>query len=117
MDSLALSRGIKISNLELRGYATYKFAYHSQISFRSYYVAKHAGGTIKLPKGGSVLKWLPVSKALPNIPVEAIRLITKQMLEFPETVWGGSFLISENGERHETLVLEEFYPLFGTKQE
>ncbi len=116
MDSLALSRGIKISNLELRGYATYKFAYHGQVSFRSYYVAKYAGGAIKSPKGISVMKWVPVKKALPNIPVDAIRLITKQVLEFPETVWGGSFLISENGEQHETQVLEEFYPLFSAKR-
>ncbi len=29
------------------------------------------------------------------------------------TVWGGSFLISENGEQHDTLVLDEFYLLFG----
>ena len=115
MDSLALSRGIKISNLELRSYATYKFAYHTQVSFRSYYVAKHAGGTIKQSKGTSIMKWVPVSEALPHIPVEAIRLITKQVLDFPSTVWGGSFLISENGEEHDTSVLEAFYPLFGTK--
>jgi len=116
MDSLALSYGIKISTPQLRAYTTYKFAYHNQVSFRSYYVAKHDGGTVLPSKDGSVMKWLPVEEALSHIPVEAIRLITKQVLEHPLTLWGGSFLISENGELHETLVLEEFYPLFGVKR-
>ncbi|WP_273566882.1 nuclear transport factor 2 family protein [Maribacter halichondriae] len=115
MDSLALSHGIKISKPELRAYTTYKFSYHNQVSFRSYYVAKYVAGSLNPPKDGITLKWLPVEEAVPHIPVEAIRLITKQVLEFPENVWGGSFLISENGEQHDTLVLEDFYPLFGTK--
>lgn len=115
MDSLALSYGLKISKPELRAYTTYKFTYHGQVSFRSYYVAQYVDGNLNAPKEGVVLKWLPVEEALSHIPVEAIRLITKQVLEFPSTVWGGSFLISENGEHHDTLVLEGFYPLFGTK--
>lgn len=116
MDSLALSRGIKISKSELRAYPTYKFAYHGQVSFRSYFVAKYEEGNLIPPKDALAMKWMPVAEALSKIPVEAIRLITKQVLEFPEQVWGGSFLISENGELHETLILEEFYPLFGAKR-
>lgn len=115
MDSLALSYGIKISQPELRAYTTYKFTYHGQASFRSYYVAKHVAGKVIKSKGASVIKWLPVEEALAHIPVEAIRLITKQVLEFPNNVWGGSFLISENEELHETMILEDFYPLFGPK--
>ena len=116
MDSLALSNGIKITQLELRANTTYKFTYHKQVSFRSYYVAKYAGGNLISPKEGAIMKWVPIEVALPNIPVESIRLITKQVLEFPERVWGGSFLISENGEHHDALVLEAFYPLFGAKE-
>jgi hypothetical protein len=113
MDSLALSHGIKISQPELRAYTTYKFSYHKQVSFRSFYVANYEGGTIINPNEESIMKWVPIEKAIPHIPVASIQLITKQVLEFPESVWGGSFLISENGEDHDTLVLEEFYPLFG----
>lgn len=116
MDSLALSLGIKISKLELRAYPTYKFAYHDQVSLRSYFVAKYKEGDLITPKGAKSIKFMPMEEALPKISVEAIKLITKQVVEFPEKVWGGSFLISENGELHETLVLEEFYPLFGIKR-
>lgn len=116
MDSLALSRGIKISKPELRAYPTYKFTYHDQVSFRSYFVAKYVEGNLIRSKDGSAMKWLPVEEALSHIPVEAIKLITKQIVEFPKSVWGGSFLISENGELHDTMILEEFYPLFSTKQ-
>ncbi len=117
MDSLALSLGIKISNLELRAYPTYKFAYHGQVSFRSYFVAKYVEGDLKKSTNAATMKWMPVEEALSKIPVKAIRLITKQVLEFPETVWGGSFLISENGERHETEVIEKFYPIFSRKKQ
>lgn len=115
MDSLALSHGIKISKPELRAYTTYKFTYHEQVSFRSYYVARYVAGDLNKPTEALTMKWLPVAEVLPLIPVESIRLITKQVLEFPKNVWGGSFLISENGELHETQVLEGFYPLFGAK--
>ncbi|MDB4292455.1 nuclear transport factor 2 family protein [Maribacter sp.] len=115
MDSLALSRGIKISKPELRAYTTYKFTYHGQASFRSYFVAKYVSGDLNTPTKALTMKWLPVEEALSHIPVEAIRLITKQVLEFPESLWGGSFLISENEELHDTRVLEEFYPLFANK--
>lgn len=116
MDSLAFSRGIKITKPELKAYPTYKFAYHGQVSFRSYFVAQHLEGDLIIPKDLFAVKWMPIVEALSEIPVEAIRLITKQVLEFPKQMWGGSFLISENGELHETMVLEEFYPLFGEKQ-
>lgn len=115
MDSLALSYGIKISKPELRAYTTYKFTYHNQVSFRSYFVAKHIEGNLISPKAGSIMKWLPVKEVLPHIPVESIRLITKQVLEMPKNVWGGSFLISENGEHHDAMLLEEFYPLYEDK--
>ena len=115
MDSLALSHGIKITQPQLKAYTTYKFSYHEQVSHRSYYVAKYASGTIKPSTDGVVRKWVPIEEVLPNIPVEAIRLTAQQVLKYPETVWGGSFLISENGEQHDTTVLEEFYPLFRSK--
>jgi len=113
MDSLALSLGIKISKPELRAYPTYKFTYHNQVSFRSYFVANYVEGDLITPKGVLAMKWMPVEEALSEIEVEAIRLITKQVLEFPDKLWGGSFLISENEGRHDTTVLEEFYPIFG----
>ena len=40
-----------------------------------------------------------------------IRDMTKQLLYYPEIIWGGTFLLSKNDGRITYKTTEEFYPL------
>ena len=116
LDSLSNEYGIKITSPELRGYFSYKYDYHQYSTLRSYFVAKYAGGKIKIPEGKDDVQWLPMDIALEKNTVTSIKQITKHIIKFPNVVWGGSFLVSRVGDEHPTKMVESFYPLFQSNE-
>ncbi|MDT0607405.1 NUDIX hydrolase [Croceitalea rosinachiae] len=112
MENLAEDYGIKITDLKLHGYFSYKYEYHPFATLRSYFVAQYVSGELKAPNWMDEVKWMPISEAIDNNTVTSIKQITKQIMEYPDTVWGGSFMISRNEEGHPTKQVEKFYPLF-----
>jgi len=112
LDSLANAYGVKISAPKLRGYFSYKYNYHPHSTLRSYYVAKYQSGTIQIPPGTDEVKWVPLPEAIEMNTVTSIKQITAQLLKFPDTVWGGSFMVYRNEKGHPTEQVEAFYPLF-----
>jgi len=111
LDSLAHAYGLKISNLKLHGQFSYKYDYHPYSTLRHYYVAQYVSGQIKTPVGMDQVKWMPVPQAIEMNTVNSIREITQQIIQFPDTIWGGSFLVSHVGDEHPTKMVEAFYPL------
>lgn len=112
LDSLALTYGVEIDDVELRGYFAYKYDYHPYATTRAYYVAKYKGGTPKATAPTEEVKWLPMEEALDISTVTSIRQSTMQILDYPNTVWGGSFMVSRTDTSHPTVIVEPFYPLF-----
>lgn len=112
LDSLAHEYGITISSPKLHGYFSYKYEYHPYSTLRGFYVAKYISGEIKAAGEADEVKWMSIDEAIPLIPVESIKVGTKQILDYPDTLWGASFVIYRKGEHHHARMVEEFYPLF-----
>jgi len=115
LDSLAAEYGIKIDSPKLHGYFSFKYEYHPYATMRSYFVANHVSGDIKNPERYDELEWMPIAEAIDKITVPAIKQITKQIIDYPNTLWGGSLMVSRDGKAHPTVPTEPFYPLFGSK--
>jgi len=115
LESVANAYGVKIKDIELRGLFSYKYDYHPYATLRNYYVAKYVSGKLKVPDNEDDAKWIPIKEAIEKNTVTSIKEITKQIIEFPDTVWGASFMVSRTKGDHPTKMVEPFYPLFSSK--
>ena len=75
-------------------------------------MARFEGGDLLVPPGLDEAKWVKIEEAIKLNTVISIKNITRQIIENPNTVWGGSFLVSHVGDDHPTKMVERFYPLF-----
>lgn len=116
LDSLANMYGIQITSPKLHGYFSYKYDYQPYSTLRGYFVAKYVSGEIRIPEGLHDAQWVPLDIALEKNSVTSIKQITKQIIKFPNIVWGGSFLVSHIGDEHPTKMVEQFYPLFQSNE-
>ncbi len=112
---LAGEYGLEITSPILAGLFTYKFDFKNLVSFRSFYTAKVIGSDAitSVPSPIKKTKWVSREKILSEIGgLQSRKKMLKQILENPETLWGGSFYLYDDkkGVRH-SRVLEEFYPL------
>lgn len=115
LNNLAAEIGISIDSIRLAGVFTYKFQgladHPAAVSFRTHYAARYKGGALASPKDKEY-QWLPVREALEKIGMATLRAETAQIVKFPKTVWGGSFLlVFKNGKLDSSKTLEEIYPL------
>ena len=115
LDSVANAYGVKIKDIQLRGQFSYKYDYHPYATLRNYYVATYVNGELKVPENMDDAKWMPISEAIKKNTVTSIKEITKQIMDFPDAVWGASFMVSRTKGDHPTKMIESFYPLFSNK--
>lgn len=111
LDSLANTFGIQIQSPKLRAYLSYKYEYHPYSTLRAYYMADYANGAVKTPPKMQDAKWMPIAEAIEKTPVQSMKDITTQIMEYPDTLWGGSYEVFRIGEEHQARMVEEFYPL------
>lgn len=119
IDSMALEHGIELSNIELRGQFCFKYDYKPTVTFRNYYVASYKSGEIKVPTNTfeeefEKIEWVDMPEAIERNGNTGIREITRQITNYPDIVWGGSFMVSHTDDDHPTEMVENFYPLFKT---
>lgn len=117
IDSMALEHGIQLSDIELRGQFSFKYDYKPNMTFRNYYVAQYKSGEIKVPKNTledefENIAWVNTPEAIERNNNSGIREITRHILDNPDVVWGGSFMVSHTEDDHPTKMAEHFYPLF-----
>lgn len=112
LNNLSKEVGIKTTAPKLHGYFSYKYEYHPFSTLRAFYVAKYVSGTIRPSGNWDEMRWMPIDEAIAKTPVESIKMVTKQIVDFPDTLWGGSFVAFRKGEHHHTRMVEDFYPLF-----
>lgn len=114
LDSLSSSYGIKITDLKLTGVFTYKYSFVNVVSTRLFYGAKFKSGAIKSSGLNEEVFWLTKKDALAKLgeTVKSLKLMTNQVLTFPNTLWGGAFLLHR--DKQNNLIsrqLEGFYSL------
>jgi len=110
--SLSNKYGVSISKPELKGVFTYKFGFNNSISVRQFYVAKST--TNDLPKNKNVeFHWVPKDEAIEKFSgtVPSLGEMVEQILDYPQVVWGGSFLINRENEKTTSEQTEDFYPI------
>jgi len=117
IDSMAMEHGITLSDIELRGQFCFKYDYKPPVTFRNYYVAQYESGKIKVPKNTiddefEKIEWVDADEAIERNGNNGIRDIARQIVNNPDVVWGGSFMVSHTEDDHPTKIVEDFYPLF-----
>jgi len=116
IDSMAIEHGIELSAIKLRGQFCFKYDYKPNVTFRNYYVAEYKSGEIKIPKNTIETKfenieWVDIPDAIERIGNDGMKEITRQIINKPDVIWGGSFMVSHTDEDHPTKMVEDFYPL------
>ena len=104
--------GVSISKPELKGLFTYKFGFNNSASVRQFYVAKST--TNDLPTNKNVeFHWVSKDEAVEKFSdtVSCFGEMVKQILNYPEVVWGGSFFIDKVNKKTTSKQTEDFYPI------
>jgi len=112
LTDLAGKYGVKTSSPKLAGLLTYKYTFKSNGDTRLFFVARYKEGKIVSPKGEEVV-WLPKKEAIEKLrsTVESLGTTTNQVLSYPKTIWGGSFLLDVINGKLKSQVDEDFYPI------
>ncbi len=104
LEKLALEFGLKISTPKLAGIFMFISEYKPQSSFRQHYVCKMTKGELKLPEEKLDVQWFDPQNAIEMMSLPDAKLIgavgdmTKQILNYPKIIWGGTFTLwKENG--------------------
>lgn len=113
LDSLANVYGIKISEPTLGGLFTYKYEFKSTSDMRQFYVSNYQKGDLKSPNDKEQVEWMPIEEAISKLSntVSSLGEQTRQVLNFPSTLWGGSFILNRVNGKLVSKVENEFYPL------
>ena len=113
-DSLANTYGINISHLMLKGLFTYKYEFKPTADMRQLYVAEYKSGQLKPRVGEEEIYWMPINEALDKLEntVPALMQMTKQILDYPDRVWGGAFMLYRDDNKLQSRMEGNFYPLF-----
>lgn len=112
LTNLAESYALEIHNPQLRGVFILRMGLDQKVSTRLIHSAKALNENYKLPDGIDQVKWLPVDQALEVINLPHIQYQIKQIMAYPEAVWGGTQKMRWEGGVNKFEVVEDFYPLF-----
>lgn len=117
LKQLATSFGLEISTIQLAGNFMFLPEYKPQASYRQHYTSKKVSGELKIPEGKLDAQWFTPKKAIEymSLPdtklIFAIKDMTKQILENPETLWGGTFKLWKVENKTQYKLSEEFYAI------
>lgn len=111
LDSLRITFGIKTTIPYLKGLFTYKYDFKPTADIRLLYVSHYESGELKSTVKDEEVYWLPIDEALDKLEetVPSLRKMTKQILNYPETIWGGSFLLYREKGNLTSMMEESFY--------
>ncbi|WP_299116837.1 nuclear transport factor 2 family protein [uncultured Winogradskyella sp.] len=112
IDSISTRYGVYITKPNLKGVFTYKFDFNNAISLRQFYVAKST--TNALPTNKNVeFRWVPKDEAIEKFKgtIPCLGEMIAQIIDYPQVVWGGSFLIKSGNKKRTSIITEDFYPI------
>ncbi|HGM7335305.1 TPA: NUDIX hydrolase [Stenotrophomonas maltophilia] len=115
---LATELGLQVSPFTLAAVYSYRYnedppdPTHDAMSFRQHYRATLRSGHPPATTADKQYRWVSRDEAAHLIGMQALRMETLQVLDHPETLWGGAFELSFKGdEAIGTELIEPFYPL------
>ncbi|HGM5919444.1 TPA: NUDIX hydrolase [Stenotrophomonas maltophilia] len=115
---LATELGLQVSPFALAAVYSYRFnedppdPTHDAVSFRQHYRASLRSGHPPATTADKQYRWVSRDEVAHLIGLQALRMETLQVLDHPETLWGGAFELSFKGdEATGTEMIEPFYPL------
>lgn len=117
MNELASTFGLKISPPKLAGIFMFVSEYKPQSSFRQHYVCNLTDGTLVLPEEKLDAQWFAPYKAIEMLSLPDAKLIgavgdmTKQILLYPEIIWGGTFTLWKEEGTTKYKTSENFYSI------
>ena len=115
--NLASEFGLNVSNPKIAGIFMFMTDYRPISQFRQHYSSNIVDGQLKIPDNKKDAQWFSISNAieimsLPDTKAPlVIRDMTKQLLYYPEIVWGGTFLLSREDGVITYKTIENYYPL------
>lgn len=116
IDSLSAKYKITITKPNLSGVFTYKYTFKASSDIRQVYVAKYIKGDLESVDDN--LSWLPKEEAIAKLKstVPSLGEMTEQILDFPNVVWGGSFLLDRDENwKLSSKMTEDFHPIRGNQ--
>ena len=89
--NLAKEYGLAVSQPNLQGVFLLKNQQTNALSNRSFFKVNVIEGKTKKPVNIDEIKWLPVNEAIQVITFPHINVLLKQIMNFPNKVWGEQF--------------------------
>lgn len=118
LDKLASDFGLSIATPQLRGIVMYFHSDNKKPSFRQHYSCQLKSGTLKTPESMLDAKWFSPQIAIQKMLnpetkiVTAVGETTKHILNHPNSIWGGAYLlVKEEGKKTKSQIKEAFYPI------
>jgi len=114
---LASEFGIEVTSPKIAGIFMFMADYRPISQFRQHFTCNIIDGELKVPESKKEAKWFSISKAIEMMSLPettaplVIRDMTKQLLYYPEIIWGGTFLLSKKDGKITYKTIENFYPL------
>lgn len=115
--NLASEYGVKVTSPKIVGIFMFMADYKPISQFRQHFSCTIVDGKLEVPENKKDAQWFSISKAIEMMSLPetkaplVIRDMTKQLLYYPEIIWGGTFLLSKKDEKITYTTTEEFYPL------
>jgi len=115
--NLAAEFGVKVSSPKIAGIFMFISDYKPISQFRQHFSCNIIDGKLNVPENKKDAQWFSISKAIEMMSLPdtkaplVIRDMTKQLLYYPEIIWGGTFLLSKKNGIITYKTTEEFYPL------
>lgn len=111
LKQLAGDFGFEITQPKLVGIFNLQDEDGKVVSLRNFYTTKVKSGSLKLPAFIEKAEWLSVDEAVKRSSFPHINWLTKQVLDHPYTVWGGSIKSYKEGGSFKAELVEPFYPM------
>lgn len=117
LTNLSSGFGLKTSSPKIAAIFMFISDYKSISQFRQHYTANVIDGELIVPENVKDAQWFSISEAIEMMSLPdtkapfVIRDMTKQILHYPEIIWGGSFLLSKEDGKISYVTIENFYPL------
>ncbi len=115
--NLAFEYGLKVSSPKIAGIFMFMSDYKPISQFRQHFSCNIVDGKLKVLENKKNVQWFSISKAIEMMSLPGtkaplvIRDMIKQLLYYPEIIWGETFLLSKNDGKITYKATEEFYPL------
>jgi hypothetical protein len=115
--NLASEFGLRISSPKISGIFMFMSDYKPISQFRQHYSCNVVDGQLKVPENKLDVQWFSINKAIEMMSLPdtkaplVIRDMTKQLLYYPEIIWGGAYLLSKKNGEISYKTTEQFYPM------